>query len=77
MANDSAAFGDRVEVFLNLAWDRGLTVYVSRPNAAAKISAKAAADRSKVISRNEFGDVLFGHGARVWRLSPADHIAAR
>lgn len=77
IASEAAAFADRAEKFINEAWDRGLTVYVSRPLGAAKIKARDAVDRTKVLRRSGDGALLFGFGARVWRLSVADHLAAR
>jgi hypothetical protein len=73
----TATFADRAEAFIHKAMDRGLTVYVSRPAAAAKIRALPKSERAKVIRRSTDGELLFGMGARTWKLCPADDIRAR
>jgi hypothetical protein len=75
MTTDTA-FADKVEAFINNAWDKGLTVFVSRPIAAAKIKPLLHDQRATVL-RRAGNDIYFGYGKRCWKLCPADHIAAR
>lgn len=77
MTTATQTFADRAEAFINMAWDKGLTVYVSRPVAAAKIKPQPIDRRQEVLRRDAAGNVLFGYGKRVWKLCPDDHIAAR